>query len=127
MAWRGPRTPSDPQLHTAAWRRIRDHWRRSGQPCAVCGVAIDYTGPRYLVVRGKRVQNPRALVVGHIVSRRRAKLLGWTAAQTNALSNTRPECQRCSNLSGAREGQRAQATALQQSRPTMTLDTSRRW
>jgi hypothetical protein len=94
-----------------ARRKVREYWRRSGRPCAVCGAAIDYAGPRYLVVNGRRVQNPRALVVGHIVSRRKAKLLGWSAEQINALSNTRPECQRCSNLSGARDGQRAQAAA----------------
>ena len=121
MAWRGPRTASDPLLHTAEWRRIRDYWKRSGRPCAV-GVAIDYTGPRYLVANGRRVQNPRALVVGHIVSRRKAKLLGWSAAQINALANTRPECQHCSNRSGAREGQRAQAAVLRS-----TPNTASRW
>lgn len=112
MAWRGPRTPSDPLLHTKEWQRVREYWRGQGRPCAVCGVAIDYTGPRYFLVAGRRVQNPRALVVGHIVSRRKAKLLGWTGAQINALSNTRPECQRCSNRSGAREGNRAQTAAV---------------
>jgi hypothetical protein len=77
-------------------------------PCAVCGGPIDYTGPRYFVVNGKRIQNPRALVVGHIVSRYAAKRLGWTVVQINALSNSQPECQRCSNKSGARLGQQVQ-------------------
>ena len=112
MAWRGPRTPSDPLLHGRDRQRIREYWKRSGRPCAVCGAPIDYTGPRFFVVAGRRAQNPRVLVVGHIVSRRRAKLLGWTAAQINAIGNTRPEGQRCSNQTGAREGQRAQAAAV---------------
>jgi hypothetical protein len=45
-------------------------------------------------------QNPRSLVVGHIISRYQAKLMGLSPTQINALSNTQPECQSCSNKTG---------------------------
>jgi len=53
--------------------------------------------------------NPKALVVGHIVSRYAARRAGWTEAEINALSNTQPECQACSNRSGAQLGQRVRS------------------
>lgn len=77
---------------------------------------IDYDGPRYLSVAGRRIQNPRHLVVGHKVSRYEAKRKGWTEAMINDISNTQPECVDCSNRSGARLGKQVQAT--RQQRPT---------
>lgn len=121
--WRGPRTPRDPLLTTRAWRQIRQHWIRLRLPCARCGRPIDYDGPRfYVTATGKRRQNPRYLVVGHKVDRYRAKLMGWTAQQINALENTQPECVHCSNRSGAQLGQRVQAA-----RQAQPVDTARRW
>ena len=108
VTWRGPRTAPDPALTTRSWRELRKHWQRLRLPCARCRGPIDYDGPRFLIVRGRRRLNPRYLVVGHIVSRRTARILGWSDAQTNGAANTQPECQTCSNRSGAREGQRAQ-------------------
>jgi hypothetical protein len=125
MTWQGPRTANDPTLTGRAWRDIRKHWVRLRLPCARCGYAIDYDGPRYLATStGRRRQNPRYLVVGHIVSRYEARLRGWTEQQTNALANTQPECQACSNSSGARLGQRVQRT---KATTRAALDTSRRW
>jgi hypothetical protein len=111
MTWRGPRTPNDPVLTSHHWRTVvRPYWQRRRLPCSRCGCAIDYDGPRYLTTpSGKRAMNPRALVVGHIVSRYAARRAGWTEAEINALSNTQPECQACSNRSGARLGQRVRS------------------
>ena len=127
MPWRGPKTAAsrDPLLHSTAWRRtIRQHWQRLRLPCARCRRPIDYDGPQYLVVRGRKKQNPRYLVVGHIVSRYEAKRRGWTEQQINSLTNTQPECVACSNRSGAQLGQRVQRATLSSSQ---RLDTSRRW
>jgi hypothetical protein len=123
VTWRGPRTAADPLLTGYHWRvTVRNHWKAQRLPCAVCRKPIDYDGPRYyLSVTGRRTLNPRYLVVGHIVSRYTAKRYGWTEAQINALSNTRPECQACSNRTGAKLGQK-----VQRSKRT-TLNTSRRW
>lgn len=78
----------------------RAHWQALRLPCARCGHAIDYDGPRILP-NGKH--NPRYLVVGHIVSRMDALALGWTLERINDLSNTQPECWTCSVTSGARD------------------------
>ena len=122
MTWRGPRkSGKDPLLAKAAhYKRNRDHFIRLRLPCAVCHRPIDYDGPRY--INGK--QNPRALVVGHIVSRYMAKRLGWTEAQINALSNSQPECQACSNRTGAQLGQKVQRASR---RVRIGLDDSARW
>jgi len=72
------------------------------------GQEIDYTGKMFIMVAGKRRMNPRYLIVGHVVGRDEAKRMGWTEAQINALSNTQPECARCSVKSGARLGRRLQ-------------------
>lgn len=107
--WRGPRTPTDPLLTTHHWRHtIRPYWQQQRLPCARCGQAIDYDGPRFYIINGKRKQNPRYLIVGHKVDRVTARRLGWTDQDINHLSNTQPECQTCSNQSGARLGQRLQ-------------------
>ena len=127
MTWRGPKTAAsrDPLLHGTAWRQIRKHWLTLRLPCARCGRAIAYDGPQYLIdSRGRRRQNPRYLVVGHIVSRYQARRMGWTEAQINSLTNTQPECVACSNRSGAQLGQRVQAT---RQTARAQLDTSRRW
>src|SRR5215218_781931 len=109
MPWRGPHGPDDPLLATTRHPGAnRKHWKRLRRPCAVCGLAIDYTGKTFIVVAGVRRLNPRSLVVGHIVDRATAKRLGWSAAQINSLSNTRPECARCSVKSGAKLGRRLQ-------------------
>jgi hypothetical protein len=104
--WRGPRkSGKDPLLARAAhYKRNREYWQRLRLPCAVCAKAIDYDGPR--TINGR--QNPRSLVVGHIISRYQAKLMGLSPTQINALSNTQPECQSCSNKTGARLGRQVQ-------------------
>jgi hypothetical protein len=110
---------ADPLLTTYAWRTtIRRHWKRERRPCARCGTAIDYDGPRYLP--GTRRVNPASLAVGHIVGRDQAKQMGWTEAQINALSNTQPEHARCSDRSGAIYGNAKRGARKR-------LDTSRVW
>ena len=127
MTWRGPRTTHSPIYADPQHKRNRAHWQRLRIPhCARCGRWIDYDGPQYLLDSyGRRHQNLRRLVAGHIVSVRKALQLGWTIAQINALTNSQPECQQCSNSSGAREGQRAQRTK-QRRRKTM-INASRQW
>ena len=117
MAWRGPSTPRDPWLDTPRYRRNRAQLKRLRLPCAVCGKAIDYA-------------KAGAFVAGHIVSRRKAKLLGWTEEMANSLANLRAECRSCSNRSGAREGQQAQRAKIRR-RQGKTIygfaDDSHRW
>jgi len=112
---KGRRRGNDPLLNTATWRTARAHWRTIQGPCARCGRPINYSAP---------AGHPRALIVGHIVSRHRARMLGWTPAQTNALTNTQPECTTCSARSGARD-----TNALRkQGRPRQApLTTSEDW
>jgi hypothetical protein len=69
-------------------------------------MAIDYDGPSYLVVGGKRRLNPGSLVIGHVVSRFEAKQRGWSEGQINSIANTRPERADHSLRSGARLGER---------------------
>lgn len=127
MTWRGPRTQSDPLLHTQWWRvTVRNHFKRLRLPCAVCRGPIDYDGPAFFVLaNGKRRQNPRSLVIGHIVSRYEAKRRGWSEQQINALANCRQECRRCSNRSGAQQGQRVRSK--RQAVRTVVPSESRRW
>ena len=108
MPWAKGRANRDPSLTTPAWRKHRIYWKAQRLPCARCGGWIDYDGPRYLP--GRKL-NPRYLVVGHVVSRYEARLRGWSEAEVNALANTQPECQTCSNRSGARLGRRLQDRA----------------
>jgi hypothetical protein len=109
--WRGPRkSGKDPLLAKAAhYKRNRNHFIRLRLPCAVCHRVIDYDGPRY--INGK--QNPRSLVVGHIVARYWAKQMGWSDAQINSLQNVQPECQSCSNRTGAKLGRMVQRAKAQ--------------
>jgi hypothetical protein len=126
MPWAQGRGNRDLSLTTKAWRKHRIYWKRLRLPCARCRGWIDYDGPRYLPgLSGRRRLNPRYLVVGHIVSRHQARRLGWSEAQVNALSNTQPECQDCSNRSGARLGR-----LLQEPNPmsaVTTAITAHRW
>ena len=107
MPW-APRGDADPALTTRSWRKIRKYWQAQGLPCSICHRMIDYGGPRFYLVGGKRRMNPRYLCVGHITSRHEARQRGWSEAEVNCIENTRPECQRCSNSSGARLGRQIQ-------------------
>jgi len=111
----GPRRRADPLLTTHAWRLVKQHWRDLRPPCMAprChlpGIPIDWDGP-YLVTTpsGRRTINPAAFNCGHIVSRRRARRLGWPESRINDVSNTRAEHARCSVKDGAREGRAVQA------------------
>jgi hypothetical protein len=123
MAWRGPPTRRDELLGTYKWRvTIRKYWVAKRLPCSICRRAIDYR-PNSRYLPGTRKLNPRALVVGHIVSRYAAKRMGWTEAMINSVSNTRPECVACSNRSGQQLGARVK-NSQQQVRRTDDRD---RW
>jgi hypothetical protein len=132
MAWRGSRNGwSDPLLHTSSWRRvIRPYWQRRRLPCQ-CGCwppqPIDYDGPTYVVVNGKRRLNSAALVIGHVISRYEAKRLGWTAAMINDISNTRPERMDHSLRSGGRLGASIQQGWQPKPPPVTPPDTASRW
>lgn len=105
---RRPSKGTDQSITSKHWRvTIRGHWQRQRLPCARCNRAIDYDAPRYLP--GTRKVNQRTLVVGHIIGRHEARILGWSDEQINALQNTQPECAKCSNQSGARYGNKLRA------------------
>jgi hypothetical protein len=131
MTWHGPATRHDPILSTQTWRTIRRHWQQRRLPCARCHQPIDYDGPRYLTTNdGSRRLNPRALAVGHKIDRHTARQLGWTIQQINAITNTQPECQDCSNRSGARLGAKIagrRAPGSRGSRPSPTFLVSSDW
>jgi hypothetical protein len=64
----------------------------------------------------------------NIISRHKAKLLGWTEDMINSLSNLRPECKQCSHRTGAIEGQKAMRVKrrrAQQTKIVAALDNSR--
>lgn len=108
-------------LSSYHWVRVvRPYWVRRALPCARCGLDIDYVSGRYYP--GTRKVNPYSLVVGHIVGRHEAKLMGWSDAQINALSNTQPEHARCSDQSGAQYGNRLRLVTTDKD-----LDESRKW
>jgi hypothetical protein len=71
----------------------RAHWMRERKPCARCGKAIDYDGPRYLA-DGR--PNPDYLCVGHKIGRADGIRLGMSPAELNDLTNSQPECYSCS-------------------------------
>jgi hypothetical protein len=95
MPARGLPTSGDPLLSGADWRAIKTYWRRRRLPCARCGHPINYDRPQ---------RGPDSLDVGHIIDRDQAKALGWTRKQINSITNTQPECQRCSRSAGATLG-----------------------
>jgi hypothetical protein len=126
MVWRGPKSAGkDPLLARAShYKRNRKYWQRLRLPCAICGRAIDYEGPN--LINGR--QNLRALVVGHRVSRYHAKLMGWSEARINSISNSQPECRGCSNRSGAQLGRQVQqAKAKTKLRFSASASDASRW
>jgi hypothetical protein len=124
MVWRGPKSAGkDPLLARAShYKRNRQYWQRVRLPCAVCGQPIDYTGAN--IINGR--QNPRALVVGHVVSMYHAKRMGWSEAMINSVSNTRPECRACSNRSGAQLGRQVQR-ANTKAKVRLSVSDASRW
>ena len=84
----------------ARWEQVKAHWRRVRLPqcqathCKAPHIPIDY-GP---------VRGPWSLDVGHVVSRVQARAMGWSRAQINHVSNTRPEHATCGRTAGAHEG-----------------------
>lgn len=126
MTRRGGKGGSDPLLNNAAWRGpIRDYWIRAALPCARCHGPIQYGAPMHYP--GTKRVNPWSLVVGHVVGRDKARRLGWSDAQINAISNTQPECKACSDSSGARYGNRLRGAMLSVVRQRPATDTSRDW
>jgi hypothetical protein len=121
MAWRGPRTANDPRLTNHAWRKVKQYWidqhilRCQATVCYLPGIPIDYTKP---------FTSRASFNCGHIVSRAKAKRMGWTDEQAMALENTRPEHRLCNLKAGAREGQRAQQRRMARAQ---VVNTSRRW
>jgi hypothetical protein len=108
MPFSEARGDGDSLFTTYKWRKLREQIKKLRQPCWRCGQPIDYAGPKYFIVNGKRKQNPRSFVLGHVVSRREARAAGWSEARINAPSNLQAECLGCSNSSGASLGRRLQ-------------------
>jgi hypothetical protein len=99
MPWSNGRRNADPSLGTYAWKQNT-------------GLLETATPPLHTLRRTNRLHRQMAPStqprVGHIISRHRARQLGWPDAQINALSNTQPECASCSNRSGAKLGRQIQ-------------------
>lgn len=53
------------QRNSAMQNRMRQHVRRRGGNCHICGQPVDYTIPYYMP--GTRKPNPKAYVVDHVV------------------------------------------------------------
>lgn len=51
--------------NSAMQNRMREHVRRIGGNCHICGAPIDYTIPYYLP--GTRKPNPEAFVADHVI------------------------------------------------------------
>jgi hypothetical protein len=113
LAW-----PSHTQGSAAHHRTVQT------QPCSTQAAA-----PAALRCVGRTIDytKPGSFVAGHIVSRRKAKLLGWTEDMINARSNLQPECRSCSNKTGAREGQQAQRAKLKRTNIMYPFNDSHRW
>ena len=111
MAWSKPK---DPLLTTPLYRRNRAILKRLRLPCAVCGRTINYS-------------QPGQFVAGHIVSRHKAKLYGWTEAMINSLSNLQPECKQWYYRTGAREGQQAMRVKQRRGRHAVAVFDPHRW
>ena len=116
MAWRGPRTASDPGLNSRAWLDVKAHWRAIREPrcqaprCLHPRVPVDYDGPYWLYTRsGRRTINRYAFHAGHIVGREQARRLRWPADAIYCIGNSRPEHAACNISAGARRGQIIQA------------------
>jgi hypothetical protein len=88
----------DPALKSQAYRGARARLRARRDPCARCGGMIDYDGPRYFTINGKRIENPLAFDAGHRVDR--------VHGGNEAFSNLQAEHVRCSRRAGARLGAR---------------------
>jgi hypothetical protein len=124
----GPRGKPDPLLTSTGWKRVRAHWIDQRLPCqaprcVMSSRVIDYDGPYWLTVRGRKTINPWAFHCGHIVSRRTARQLGWPESEVNSVANTRPEHAQCSVKAGAREGRAVQSVTTTRRK----LITSRQW
>jgi hypothetical protein len=117
---------TDPLLQSPYWINVvRPFWKdpRNQRPCARCRGYIDYAAPRFYP--GTRKVNPRSLAVGHIIERHKARAMGWSDDQINDISNTQPECARCSDSSGAKYGNALRGLRVVRTRPS--LDGSREW
>jgi hypothetical protein len=103
---------------------LRIYWRQVRGPCARCGGPIHYDEKRYryIVTNGmrRRVENPWALDVGHIVERDR------DSRKLYAPNETRPEHARCNRSAGAAYVNRKRGWQRRIARMA-TLRTSRRW
>ena len=92
---------TDDLLRGRDWETVKRYWRTGpgkATPCARCGKPIDRT---------LKAPSPWAMDAGHIVDRAKAKALGWSRAQINAITNTQPEHARCGRSAGARAGNAA--------------------
>jgi hypothetical protein len=99
--WGNVRPPSDPRLHTYAWRQSRAYWKRVGKRqglgCARCGVQLEWDRWYY---PGTRKVIPNAFALGHKIGRDLGATLGYDPNYIDSVENTQPECAKCSARSG---------------------------
>jgi hypothetical protein len=100
------------------------YWRQLRGPCARCGGPIRYDESRYrYVIKDgikRRIENPWALDVGHIIEQDR------DSRKLYAPNETRPEHARCNRKAGAAYGNRKRGWQRRVARMSV-LRTSREW
>jgi hypothetical protein len=118
-----------------SWPAIRRYWRHLRQDCARCGKPIQYDEPRYKVIiengRKRRIENPWALDVGHIIDvlldpRFTGKYI--TTGLIWAPIDTQPEHAVCNRRAGAAMGNAKRKKETRKIMPPVPpLKTSREW
>ena len=78
--------------NSAMQARMRDHVRRRGGNCHICGQPVDYTLPYY--IPGTRKPNPEAYVADHVIP--------IDKGGAHDLSNGKPAHWRCNSKKRAR-------------------------
>jgi hypothetical protein len=87
----------NPARKSGEYRRNRAIIRARGDPCARCGIEIEYDAPRYIIgIDGVRREKPWAFDCCHIIP--------LALGGTEELHNLQPEHVRCSRASGGRLG-----------------------
>lgn len=110
--------PGDPIYKRRDWKDAVAYWqgehRHRGLLCQapICVAPpevgrVIHHGPQW------------GLDVGHIVGKALARVAGWSEAQINARSNTRPEHRRCNRKAGGHDGARMRRDA---NRPRTSLN-----
>jgi hypothetical protein len=97
----------DPIYKRRDWREVNTFWRSRNN--------LECQAPTCLCPHGRPIvdsEGPWRLECGHIVAKHMARQLGWSDAQINHLSNSRPEHSRCNRSAGTTYGNTVRDRAL---------------